>query len=253
MVAVTPPVRDSQAHRDGASVTRGERGLTRRYDFARWVLTNALPMALLGSLALAQGDDALRNGASLARNPNWLTTIEVTRESFYACFLLGAASVLATRKDPRRCDSRGLVAAASLTASFLLVAACFVPAGPVAWRASIEVSEIGLMVTLVGAALALGALTNLGANFSIVPEARSLVVTGPYRWLRHPMYFAELLMIVGFAVGGLRVTALAGAMIVFGLQVYRIRVEERLLMSTFPRAYERFVSRTRYRLIPLIW
>jgi protein-S-isoprenylcysteine O-methyltransferase Ste14 len=67
------------------------------------------------------------------------------------------------------------------------------------------------------------------------------------------MYFAELLMIVGLAVGGLRITVLIGTVLVVGLQVYRVRVEERLLRATFPTTFEQFVSRTPYRLIPLVW
>jgi protein-S-isoprenylcysteine O-methyltransferase Ste14 len=67
------------------------------------------------------------------------------------------------------------------------------------------------------------------------------------------MYFAELLMIAGFAVSGLRFTGLIGASSVLGLQIYRIRVEERLLSKTFRSVYEEFVSRTRYRLLPLVW
>jgi protein-S-isoprenylcysteine O-methyltransferase Ste14 len=115
------------------------------------------------------------------------------------------------------------------------------------------VSEICLIVTVLGAALALVALASLGSHFSIVPEARSLVITGPYRWLRHPMYFAEFLMIVGLSLGGPCVTYLIGAVSVLLLQIYRIIVEERLLSTTFPKGYEEFVAQTRYRLIPLVW
>jgi protein-S-isoprenylcysteine O-methyltransferase Ste14 len=134
-----------------------------------------------------------------------------------------------------------------------LVGVSAVPAGPVVWRPSTDVSEIGLLVTVIGALLALFAFTSLGSNFSIVPEARSLVVTGPYRWIRHPRYLAEMLMITGFTLGGLRLTALIAIVSVFGLQIYRIRVEERLLLTTHPRAYEEFALRTRYRLVPLFW
>lgn len=67
------------------------------------------------------------------------------------------------------------------------------------------------------------------------------------------MYLAEMLMITGFTLGGLRHTALFGVVSVFVLQIYRIRVDERLLLATHPRAYEEFTSRTRYRLVSLFW
>ena len=75
----------------------------------------------------------------------------------------------------------------------------------------LRTSAIGLLVTAVGSILALAALSSLKWNFSIIPEVRLLVVSGPYRWLRHPMYFAELLMIVGLALGSLRIVYLVGA------------------------------------------
>ena len=113
--------------------------------------------------------------------------------------------------------------------------------------------QTGLLITVVGAALAVAALASLGSNFSIVPEAQSLVVTGPYRSIRHPMYLAEILMILGIVLSDPRITYVIGATGVFGLQVYRIRVEEQLLLAAFPNAYEDFIARTRYRLLPHVW
>ena len=94
---------------------------------------------------------------------------------------------------------------------------------------------------------------SLGPSFSITPEARDLVVTGPYRLLRLPVYLAELMMIVGIVAGYARFTTIVGALGVLGLQIYRIQVEERLLRGSFPATFADFTSRTRYRLVPLLW
>jgi protein-S-isoprenylcysteine O-methyltransferase Ste14 len=212
-----------------------------------------VPAILLGWLAFTQVDNVTRNEVLFAASPSWPLAVEVVRDALYGTFILGAAVALVTSKRTRVRDVRGWVVAASLTASFLLVGVGVLPAGPSVWSPSTDVTEIGLVITLLGAALALIAFLSLGSNFSIVPEARSLVVTGPYRWIRHPMYFAELLMIAGFAVSGLRVTGVIGVVSVLGLQIYRIRVEERLLSTSFRGAHEEFVSRTRYRLLPLVW
>jgi protein-S-isoprenylcysteine O-methyltransferase Ste14 len=244
---------DLRTDLEGSDMKRGGSQQIRRYGSIPWVFTSLAPAVALGFLAISQIDDALRNGVSLTTNPNWPTVIVIVREVLYASFILGAAVVLSIKRYPQRRDSRGLVAIASLAASFLLVGVGFLPSGPMAWESSSQVSEIGLFIGLIGAAFAFAAIASLRANFSIVPEAHSLVMTGPYRWLRHPMYFAELLMIVGLAVGGLRITVLIGAVLVIGLQIYRVRVEERLLRATFPTTFEQFVSRTPYRLIPLVW
>ncbi len=251
MTSELEPVRSQGAAWDANVLRNAWR--SRRRDVVKRALITLVPAVILGWLALIQGNDAIRAVVLLAAGPSWPVTVEVARESLYGSFLLGAAVVLVTSKDARVRDGRGWVVVASLTASFLLLGASVLPAGPLVWNPSTGVTEVGLAITVFGAALALAAFLSLRANFSIVPEARSLVVTGPYRWIRHPMYFAELLMIAGFAVSGLRFTGLLVALSVLGLQIYRIRVEERLLSTTFRRAHQEFVSRTRYRLLPLVW
>jgi protein-S-isoprenylcysteine O-methyltransferase Ste14 len=245
------PVRSQGAAWDANVIRSAWR--SRRRGVVQRALITLVPAAILGWLAFTQVNAAIRGVVLLAASPSWPVAVEVAREALYGSFILGAAVVLATSKDARVRDGRGWVVVASLTASFLLLGASFLPAGPLVWSPSTGVTEVGLAITVFGAALALAAFLSLRANFSIVPEARSLVVTGPYRWIRHPMYFAEILMIAGFAVSGLRLTSLLGALSVLGLQIYRIRVEDRLLSTTFRSAHQEFVSRTRYRLLPLVW
>jgi len=203
-----------------------------RRDVVQRALITFVPAVILGWLALTKMTTQFGVQSSwrqalvgpwLSRSHAKLSTVLHPR----------AAIVLATSKDARVRDVRGWVVVASLTASFLLLGASVLPTGPVVWSPSTGVTEVGLVITVLGAALALVAFLSLRSNFSIVPEVRSLVVTGPYRWIRHPMYLAELLMIVGFAVSGLRFTGLIGALSVLGLQIYRIRVEERLYLRPF--------------------
>ena len=216
-------------------------------------MASVAPAVILGCLGFAQISDALGSLTYVTSNPSWPIVIQFARELTYGAFVLAAAVVLWKKRIVRARDARWKAAAVSLTGSFLLVGARFVPAGPVVWSGSLRTSAIGLLVTAVGSILALAALSSLKWNFSIIPEVRLLVVSGPYRWLRHPMYFAELLMIVGLALGGLRIVYLVGALCVLGLQIYRIRLEEQLLSSTFPKAHQEFVTRTRFRLIPFVW
>jgi protein-S-isoprenylcysteine O-methyltransferase Ste14 len=179
-----------------------------------------------------------------------MTATESARSALYAAFVFGCAFTLLSNKVPRIRDGRALVATAALTASFLMLGFSVLPTGPVLWSAPGHVVEGGLLLTMIGAALALG---SIGSSFSIVPEARSLVVTGPYRLLRHPMYLAELLMLFGVVVGSVRLTTLVGALSVVGLQIYRIHAEEKLLQGAFPATFADFTARTRFRLIPLLW
>ena len=126
------------------------------------------------------------------------------------------------------------------------------PGGTQLWRASSAVVGIALAMTLVGVGLAVVSASSLGGSFSFGPQGRALVVRGPYRLVRHPIYLAELAMIVGVTVVNPRVVPLAGATAVVVLQLVRIRAEEHLLRSTFP-GFSSYTAVTRYRLVPFLW
>lgn len=54
---------------------------------------------------------------------------------------------------------------------------------------------LGFLLLFVGSALYAWALTHLGENYSPCYDSHlptTLVSTGPYRWVRHPMYLAKL-------------------------------------------------------------
>jgi len=104
---------------------------------------------------------------------------------------------------------------------------------------------------LVGTVMTLLTVRYLGRSFSLVPQARRVVQSGPYRWIRHPLYLSEEVAIVGVALR----SPTPGAMIIlilhFGVQVCRILYEEDLLRRTCPdySAYEA----SRWRLVPFVW
>lgn len=82
----------------------------------------------------------------------------------------------------------------------------------------------------------LGALTLsfLGRSFSVMPEARRLVTSGPYSIVRHPLYLFELLGVVGIL---LQVRSLPGILLlglIVVLQIARARWEEGVLGRAFP-------------------
>jgi protein-S-isoprenylcysteine O-methyltransferase Ste14 len=104
---------------------------------------------------------------------------------------------------------------------------------------------------LTGTIMMLITVRHLGRSFSLVPQARSVVQTGPYRWIRHPLYLSEEIAIVGVVLRFLTPLTVAVLVVHIAIQVWRILYEEDLLRRTFPEysAYEA----SRWRLIPYVW
>ncbi len=94
----------------------------------------------------------------------------------------------------------------------------------------------GLMLS--GTLLAGWSVWTLGRSFSLLPQARALVTSGPYRFVRHPIYLGGLLITLGEV--WLRFSPLVvGLNIVFvAAQIVRLRYEEELLGKTFPEYAE---------------
>jgi protein-S-isoprenylcysteine O-methyltransferase Ste14 len=111
---------------------------------------------------------------------------------------------------------------------------------------TLEILSILLMLS--GSILSIVVLLYLGRSFSILPEVRRLVVTGPYRFVRHPLYATEMICMLGLVIQFTLWPAVIVFLIQLLIQLERMRIEEQLLNRTFPE-YERYASNTA-RLIP---
>jgi protein-S-isoprenylcysteine O-methyltransferase Ste14 len=104
---------------------------------------------------------------------------------------------------------------------------------------------------VVGSLLAVIVMSWLGRSFSIMPEARRLVVRGPYRLVRHPLYLCEGLLLVGIFIQYAPPWCYLIIVAQAALQLERMRIEEGVLRTTFPE-YDTYASHTA-RLIPGIY
>ncbi|WP_456704445.1 MULTISPECIES: methyltransferase family protein [unclassified Bradyrhizobium] len=104
---------------------------------------------------------------------------------------------------------------------------------------------------LIGMMMMLVTIRHLGRSFSLVPQARSVVQTGPYRWIKHPLYFAEEIVIVGAVLQYLTPLTAIVLVLHIGVQVCRILYEEDLLRRTCPE-YSSYEA-SRWRLVPYVW
>jgi protein-S-isoprenylcysteine O-methyltransferase Ste14 len=106
---------------------------------------------------------------------------------------------------------------------------------------------LGLFVVL----LTFRANTYGGSSVEVV-EGHTVISTGPYAIVRHPMYVGAIVMAVGVP---LALGSWWGLLAVIGLiatLVWRIFDEEKLLRSDLP-GYTEYTQHVRYRMVPLIW
>ena len=116
------------------------------------------------------------------------------------------------------------------------------------------VALVGLAVWAVGLLVAIWARVNIGRNWGMPMTQRinpELVTTGPYAYIRHPIYTGIILGMVGTAIAT-SVYALIPVLILGGYFVYSAHMEERYLASQFPESYPRYQRETKM-LVPFIY
>jgi protein-S-isoprenylcysteine O-methyltransferase Ste14 len=93
--------------------------------------------------------------------------------------------------------------------------------------------------------------TFTAATINVLQE-QSVVSTGPYRMVRHPMYAGALLMLLATPVGlGSWWGMVAFAPLLLAI-VWRLQDEEGFLIRTL-KGYAEYRAKVRYRLVPYIW
>lgn len=96
----------------------------------------------------------------------------------------------------------------------------------------------------------------LGSCFTLALQSAAdqpICRSGPYRWIRHPAYLAQIIFwtALGLSSRSILAGALIGVLAIAGYS-YRIREEERMLTGTLGCRYEAYAETTK-RLLPLLW
>lgn len=106
---------------------------------------------------------------------------------------------------------------------------------------------LGVPIALSGIALFGWMFRHLGLNVTStsMPRAQAtLVTTGPYRWIRHPMYSAALLLVIAATLLTSNLVVAVGGSIMFILMAARSRLEEERLVEKFGDAYRAYQRQT---------
>lgn len=110
---------------------------------------------------------------------------------------------------------------------------------------------MGNGLQLLGAGLIVAALLSLRRSFGVVAAHRGIQTGGLYRWVRHPLYAAELLFLLGFTLAHASFWNAFIGILVAGFQILRARLEERFLLRD--AAYRAYRQRCPHRFVPGVW
>jgi protein-S-isoprenylcysteine O-methyltransferase Ste14 len=128
--------------------------------------------------------------------------------------------------------------------------------GPVIGDGGWAIFGVGVLIASAGIALRIWSVETLGQYFQVklmVTEDQPVITSGPYRLIRHPSYAGALLTFAGLGVCYGNWLSLALMVVLPGANlVYRIVLEERMLVGALGDEYVSYTKRTA-RLIPYVW
>jgi len=110
---------------------------------------------------------------------------------------------------------------------------------------------VGEVIQVAGFMLQIGAILSLNRSFGLLPAHRTVKSDGLYSFVRHPLYTAYTVTLLGYLINNLNLYNLTIVVVGTAFQVWRIRCEEDLLFG-YP-SYASYAGKTRWRLIPSIW
>ena len=111
------------------------------------------------------------------------------------------------------------------------------------WPPSLSTVWLGVALVAAGLAFAVWARVHLGGNWSgtvTVKQGHELIRSGPYAWVRHPIYTGLITALLGTAVASGTVRGAIGVAIIVASFVRKSRTEEDFMCETFPGEYPRY-------------
>lgn len=117
-------------------------------------------------------------------------------------------------------------------------------------------SYVGLLLILSGIAVRWTAILTLGKQFTMtltIVENHQIIDGGIYRYIRHPSYTGALMSFLGLSIAFANwISFIVIFVPILSCYIYRIHVEEKLLVHHFGEAYVSYARKT-HRLIPKVY
>jgi protein-S-isoprenylcysteine O-methyltransferase Ste14 len=199
-------------------------------------------LPLLGWVLLCAGTQLVGLSHSIDTRSTdfvYLTHAAMQLSTITFLLLIGAVVILRTRPSAKASGLEPRISA--LLGTFLMYGIVLFPRRDL----SLSAVVISTLLTTVGSVGAVVTLSQLGRSFSIMAETRQLVTTGPYRFVRHPLYLAEEIAFIGLFIQFASVWTALLLIVQIAFQLRRMRNEELVLAASFPEydAYRRNTAR----------
>ena len=200
----------------------------------------------------AQSKDLLPP-AMLARDGGFLDGIhfeDFARYVLLAVSNLASGVLLLVARKPTRYPTHAKEVAVPLVATFFylifnqrvpLPPWMTTPFVPAAWSTSLAAA--GVCSSLVGVTASFVCILSLGRSLGIVVSVREVVLTGPYRYVRHPIYLSYAFVFLGLFLTACTVRMSLLCVGAYGMLCWRARLEESLLSAHSP-AYREWMQQT---------
>lgn len=111
---------------------------------------------------------------------------------------------------------------------------------------------VGIVVGLIGGMIGLLAVRSLGRNLTPFPKPKedtTLIQSGIYRVVRHPIYAGLVVCVLGYSLARTSIPSLILAVVLAIFFDQKARREEQWLLAKFPE-YQSYQQRVRGRILP---
>ena len=205
----------------------------------------AIPRVTFAGLRRALGDCVLAGSFLLAMLPAARALSFTLAGAANAVWLTGAA-IMAIMSFARFAPRTSAVNWRTLAATGgMLILPVFMR--PTAMATGV-LATTGLIFELFGVVLTQVARVYMGRSFGILPANRGIVSKGPFRSVRHPIYFGWLILSLGYAMSFASERNILLIAMTLPFMVWRIGLEE-VHLSADPE-YLQYMKQVRYRLWP---
>jgi protein-S-isoprenylcysteine O-methyltransferase Ste14 len=173
--------------------------------------------------------------------------VRLLQEAVTVAFLALVVVLFAVRRRSIQGQRAGLLPGlVALVGTFLLNVVAYLP---VEDSTSTDTLLASSVVVVLGTLFTIWSLMTLGRCFGLFPEVRGLVMRGPYRLVRHPVYLGEAISALGLLVAKPHPLVYAVFVAFIAFQYWRTIFEERALAAAYPSEYTAYTRKVP-RLVP---